>query len=162
QCRRRVRGRHPEVAPDQFGATAHRLGSRAQAAAHALYYGDGIPQRKVPGVLRSLTGLKVTQGALTQSAIRLGTCDDLAFATPPAQKDLPAEIHAGTSPRNTAAFRRANSSKVVGRTPNASCVSRYTIDSGRLRRSAKSSSSASARSGGTPAANRICLFFSGA
>jgi transposase len=72
QCQRKVRGRHPEVAPDQFGATAHRLGSRAQAAAHALHYGEGVPQRKVPGILRCLTGLKVTQGALTQSAIRLG------------------------------------------------------------------------------------------
>ena len=53
--------------------TAHRLGPRAQAAAHLLYYGDGIPQRKVPGVLKSLTGLPITQGALTQSALRLGT-----------------------------------------------------------------------------------------
>jgi transposase len=75
QCRRKVRGRHPEVAPGQFGATAHRLGPRARAAAHALHYGEGVPQRKVPGVLRRLTGLKVTQGALTQSAIRLGTCN---------------------------------------------------------------------------------------
>jgi transposase len=75
RCQRKVRGRHPEVAPDQFGATAHRLGPRAQAAAHTLHYGDGIPQRKVPGVLRSLTGLIVTQGALSQSAIRLGTGD---------------------------------------------------------------------------------------
>jgi transposase len=74
QCQRNVRGRHPEVAPDQFGATAHRLGSRAQAAAHALHYGEGVPQRKVPGILQCLTGLAVTQGALTQSAIRLGTC----------------------------------------------------------------------------------------
>ncbi len=75
RCQRKVRGRHPEVAPDQFGATAHRLGPRAQAAAHTLHYGDGIPQRKVPRVLRSLTGLVVTQGALAQSAIRLGTGD---------------------------------------------------------------------------------------
>lgn len=75
RCNRKVRGRHPEVAPDQYGATAHRLGVRAQAAAHALHYGEGIPQRKVPGVLRSLTGLKVTQGAITQSAIRLGACN---------------------------------------------------------------------------------------
>lgn len=73
KCQRKVRGRHPEVAPDQCGATAHRLGPRAQAAAHLLHYGDGIPQRKVPGVLKSLTGLPVTQGALTQSALRLGT-----------------------------------------------------------------------------------------
>lgn len=75
RCQRKVRGPHPEVAPDQFGATAHRLGPRAQAAAHLLHYDDGIPQRKVPGVLRSLTGLMVTQGALTQSALRLGTGD---------------------------------------------------------------------------------------
>lgn len=73
RCQRRVRGPHPEVAPDQFGATAHRLGPRAQAAAALLHYGEGIPQRKVPHVLRSLTGLSVTQGALTQSALRLGT-----------------------------------------------------------------------------------------
>ncbi len=72
QCHRKVRGQHVAVAPDQFGATAHRLGPRAQAAAHLLHYGDGIPQRKVPRVLRALTGLEVTQGALTQSALRLG------------------------------------------------------------------------------------------
>jgi transposase len=73
RCQRKVRGRHPEVSPDQFGATAHRLGPRAQATAAMLHYGDGIPQRKVPRVLKSLTGLSVTQGALTQAAIRLGT-----------------------------------------------------------------------------------------
>jgi len=73
RCQRKVRGRHPSVSPDQFGATAHRLGPRAQAAAATLHYGDGIPQRKVPGVLLSLTGLSLTQGALTQSALRLGT-----------------------------------------------------------------------------------------
>lgn len=72
-CHRKVRGRHAQVAPDQFGATAHRLGPRAQAAAASLHYGDGIPQRKVPRVLKSLTGLSVTQGALAQAAIRLGT-----------------------------------------------------------------------------------------
>ena len=73
RCLRKVRGRHPDVAADQFGATAHRLGPRAQAAAAMLHYGDGIPQRKVPRVLKSLTGLSVTQGALAQAAIRLGT-----------------------------------------------------------------------------------------
>ncbi|MGH8510042.1 MAG: IS66 family transposase [Gammaproteobacteria bacterium] len=73
KCPRKVRGQHPEVAPDQSGATAHRVGPRAQAAAHLLHYGEGIPQRKVPRVLKSLTGLPVTQGALTQSALRLGT-----------------------------------------------------------------------------------------
>lgn len=73
RCKRKVRGRHPEVAPDQFGATAHRLGSRAQAAAAILHYGDGVAQCKVPRVLESLTGLQVTKGALIQSALRLGT-----------------------------------------------------------------------------------------
>ena len=35
-CGPHVRGQHPEVAPDQDGATAHRLGPRAMAAAHVL------------------------------------------------------------------------------------------------------------------------------
>src|SRR5450432_4238101 len=30
----RVRGQHPDVAPDQYGATAHRVGPRVKAAAH--------------------------------------------------------------------------------------------------------------------------------
>ncbi len=73
QCQRKVRAQHPAVAPDQFGATAHRLGPRALAAATTLHYGDGLPQRKVPRVLKSLTGLVLTQGAVTQAALRLGT-----------------------------------------------------------------------------------------
>jgi hypothetical protein len=40
------------------------------AAAHVLHYGVGIPVRKVPSVLKVLTGLDVTQGALTQDALR--------------------------------------------------------------------------------------------
>lgn len=72
-CRRPVRGQHAEVAPDQWGATAHRLGPRAQAAAQLLHYEDGLPQRKVPRVLARLTGLAITQGALAQAAQRLGT-----------------------------------------------------------------------------------------
>lgn len=69
-CGRRVRGRHPEVAPDQTGATAHRLGPRSLALAHLLHYGIGLPVRQVPRVLRLLTGLTVTQSALTQDALR--------------------------------------------------------------------------------------------
>jgi hypothetical protein len=53
-------------------ATAHRLGPRAQAAAHLLPYGVGVPVRKVPAVLQMLTGLQVTQSALTQAALRAG------------------------------------------------------------------------------------------
>ena len=73
KCKHKVRGRHPAVAADQFGATAHRIGPRAQAAVHLLHYGDGITVRKVPGVLKTLTGLCLTQGAITQSALRLAT-----------------------------------------------------------------------------------------
>lgn len=69
-CGTRVRGRHPDVAPDQVGATAHRMGDRVMAAAHALHYGVGIPVRKVPVVLETLTGVKLTQGAITQDALR--------------------------------------------------------------------------------------------
>src|ERR687891_41599 len=66
----KVRGAHPDLAPDQYGATAHRLGPRAMAAAHALHYQVGIPARKVPLVLATLKGLTLTQGAITQDALR--------------------------------------------------------------------------------------------
>src|ERR671915_2304734 len=69
-CGRRVRGQHPDLAPDQYGATAHWVGQRVMAAAHTLHYQMGIPVRKVPGVLETLTGLKLTQGAITQDALR--------------------------------------------------------------------------------------------
>jgi len=69
-CGSKIRGEHPEVAPDQRGATAHRLGLRGLALAHLLHYGLGLPVRRVPSVLKLLTGLPVTQGALTQDALR--------------------------------------------------------------------------------------------
>jgi hypothetical protein len=69
-CGRKVRGAHPDLVPDQYGATAHRLGPRAMAAAHALHYQVGIPVRKVPLVLAILKGLTLTQGAITQDALR--------------------------------------------------------------------------------------------
>ena len=69
-CGHPVRGEHPDLAPDQYGATAHRLGPRAMAAAHVLHYQVGIPVRKVPLVLALLTGMELTQGAITQDALR--------------------------------------------------------------------------------------------
>jgi len=69
-CGRRVRGHHPDLATDQYGATAHRLGPRLVATGHALHYGQGVPQRKVPAILKELTGVSVTQGALGQDALR--------------------------------------------------------------------------------------------
>ena len=69
-CGRRVRGRHAEVGADQYGASAHRVGRRVMAAAHMLHYGVGIPVRRVPSVLRALTGVELSQSAITQDALR--------------------------------------------------------------------------------------------
>ena len=69
-CGRRVRGQHPDLAPDQYGVTAHRVGKGGMAAAHTLHYQMGVPVRKGPGVLETLAGLKLTQGAITQDALR--------------------------------------------------------------------------------------------
>ena len=68
-CGRKVRGRHAAVAPDQHGATAHRVGPVAKAMAHTLHYGLCVPVRKTPAVLRELTGIGLTQGAITQDAL---------------------------------------------------------------------------------------------
>jgi transposase len=70
KCGKQVRGTAPGLAPDQTGATAHRVGPGVMAAAHALHYGSGVPVRKVPAVLKELTGISITQSALTQDALR--------------------------------------------------------------------------------------------
>ena len=69
-CETTVRAPHPDLAPDQYGATAHRMGSRVMAAAHATHYGLGVPVRKVPAVLQLYTGVRLTQSAITQDALR--------------------------------------------------------------------------------------------
>src|SRR4051812_37074914 len=69
-CETTVRAPHPGLAPDQFGATAHRIGPRAMAAAQATHYGLGVPVRKVPAVLRLYSGVQLTQSAITQDASR--------------------------------------------------------------------------------------------
>ena len=70
RCGQRVRGQHSDVAPDQYGATAHRVGPRVKAAAHTLHYAMGVPVRKLPAILREFTGIEVTQSALTQDALK--------------------------------------------------------------------------------------------
>ena len=70
KCGKRVRGTAPGLAPDQTGATAHRVGPGVMAAAHALHYSVGVPVRKVPAILEELTGISITQSALTQDALR--------------------------------------------------------------------------------------------
>jgi transposase len=69
-CDTTVRAAHPDLAPDQSGATAHRLGPRLMAAAHVTHYGLGVPVRKVPAVLKLYTGVRLTQSAITQDAAR--------------------------------------------------------------------------------------------
>jgi len=69
-CGKPVRGTAAGLAPDQFGATAHRVGPGVKAAAHALHYGLGVPVRKLPAVLKELSGVTISQGALTQDALR--------------------------------------------------------------------------------------------
>jgi transposase len=69
-CGTQVRGQHPDLPPDQYGATAHRVGERVMAAAHVLHYGVGLPVRKIPAVLAALTGVRLTQGAITRDAMR--------------------------------------------------------------------------------------------
>src|SRR5215210_3170016 len=69
-CETTVRAPHPDLAPDQYGATAHRMGPRGMAAAHATHYGLGVPVRKLPAVLQLYTGVRLTQSAITQDAVR--------------------------------------------------------------------------------------------
>ena len=40
------------------------------AVAHVLHYGVGVPVRRVPAVLRALTGVELSQGAISQDALR--------------------------------------------------------------------------------------------
>jgi len=70
QCGKTVRGTAPGLAPSQFGATAHRVGPGVKAVAHTLHYGSGVPVRKVPGILKELQGVTITQSALTQDAMK--------------------------------------------------------------------------------------------
>src|ERR1700677_757902 len=69
--RRQVRGKHPDVGSDQYGATAHRLGPRIKAMAHSLHYGHEVPVRRLPAILREMTGIAITQSAITQDALKL-------------------------------------------------------------------------------------------
>src|SRR4051794_37999845 len=68
-CDTTVRAPHPDLAPDQYAATAHRMGPRVMAAAHATHYGLGVPVRKVPALLQLYTGVRLTQSAITQDAL---------------------------------------------------------------------------------------------
>ena len=68
-CGDTARSHHPDLAADQHGAPAHRFGPRLMAAAHNLRYRLGVPVRKLPEVLQLLTGVTITQGAITLDAL---------------------------------------------------------------------------------------------
>ena len=70
RCGKSVRGRHPDVAPGQQGATAHRVGPRVKALSHILHYVHGVPVRRTAEIVKQLTGVQLTQSSLTQDANR--------------------------------------------------------------------------------------------
>lgn len=70
-CGNTVRGQHPDLRADQVGATAHRCGPRLTATVQTLHHEVGVLQRRLPRVLHLTTGLRLTQGAITQGAGRL-------------------------------------------------------------------------------------------
>jgi hypothetical protein len=88
-CQHRWRAPHPDLADDQFGATAHRLGPRLRSSAHYLHYGLGLTVRKTPAVLAELTGARVTQSALTQDAIRTAKAGPLRDRYEEIKADMP-------------------------------------------------------------------------
>ena len=69
-CGSKVRGQHPAIAAGQHGATAHRIGPRVKALAHILHYVHGVPVRKTPAIIEDLTGVRLTQSAITQDAMK--------------------------------------------------------------------------------------------
>jgi hypothetical protein len=70
RCSKQVRAQHPDLGVEVQGATAHRLSLRLLATGHALHYDVGIPQRKVPRVLKMMGAGDVTHSALNQDALR--------------------------------------------------------------------------------------------
>lgn len=71
QCGFQIRGRHPDLSRGQSGGNAHQLGTQVKALALGLHYHDGLPLRRVPAVIARMTGISLTQSALTQSAGKL-------------------------------------------------------------------------------------------
>jgi hypothetical protein len=70
KCGKSVRGQHRNVAPGQQGATAHRVGPRVKALAHILHYVHGVPVRRTAEIVEQLTGVRLTQSAITQDATK--------------------------------------------------------------------------------------------
>lgn len=78
QCGRIVaRGAHPDLAADQYGATAHRVGARVKALGHLARIAFGVTQCKTPDLLKEVTGIDLSQSALNQDALKHGGEDGL-------------------------------------------------------------------------------------
>ena len=68
KCGKRVRGEHPDLPRDQHGATAHRVGDRLVGRVLAMHYHGGMSLRKAAESSGILTGIEITQSAVTQRA----------------------------------------------------------------------------------------------
>jgi transposase len=71
QCHHAVHAEHPALSADQVGATAQRLGPVLHATLQTLHHEVGLPVRRIGRVMNLLSGVQVTQGAITQAARRL-------------------------------------------------------------------------------------------
>ena len=69
-CGHIERGRHLDLADDQFGASSHRFGRNVFVIAHLLTYGVGVPVNRMPAIFGELFGITITQGTLTRDALR--------------------------------------------------------------------------------------------
>jgi len=72
-CGKTIRAKHPELAADQYGATAHRVGINVIARGLALHYYSGATLRKSAEAIGMLTGIPLTQSALSQFTRKHGT-----------------------------------------------------------------------------------------
>ena len=70
-CGAKVRGEHPDLPANQHGATAHRVGANVMGQALSMHYHSGMTLRKTAEANSIITGISITQGALTQSAKKL-------------------------------------------------------------------------------------------
>jgi len=129
RCGRKWRARSPEVPDDQTGATAHRLGPRVHLAAQALHYPIGIPVCKVPVVLRELTGIAVTQGALTQHALKTAEAGPLHDRAKEIEKGVASapNIHVDPTGWRIAGKPAALTTFATPDTPDAAGKTLYTI-----------------------------------
>jgi transposase len=72
RCHKQVRGRHPLQTSNATGAAASQLGPDAQAAIVVLNKDSGMSHGKISRVFKTLFGIRITPGAVTQIILRAG------------------------------------------------------------------------------------------